>query len=319
MFSRILVPLETSPRSRKRRREWQRRSRAPRRLRLASSSHTKCLRTMGVLAAKRSDAKTPEETLYVRSLAEKLEKNASVTVDGWWRSANPSMSSVAARARSMLTDCHDVARPHGAQPHVVRQCGRRRRARSVRSGANVAASRRKARRTRRHPALPSNPVALDGSATSSAILDAAGDMARASSGTLILARVITPVPLFASNEGRPVYPTAIVDEDATQQARERRPRRAGRTRTLIRRWTEDRDRRCDWRDRSATEILELAKEKGADLIAITTRGRGASRLVVGSVADKICARRICRCWFFIRTRPREAQTFPLASDSLRNF
>ena len=37
----------------------------------------------------------------------------------------------------------------------------------------------------------------------------------------------------------------------------------------------------------ASEILELANEKGADLIAITTRGRGASRLVVGSVADKI--------------------------------
>jgi nucleotide-binding universal stress UspA family protein len=37
----------------------------------------------------------------------------------------------------------------------------------------------------------------------------------------------------------------------------------------------------------ATALLDLARARGADLIAMTTNGRGMSRLIVGSVADKL--------------------------------
>ena len=40
-------------------------------------------------------------------------------------------------------------------------------------------------------------------------------------------------------------------------------------------------------DRAADAILERAHSDGADVIALSTRGRGASRLLVGSVADKV--------------------------------
>ena len=40
-------------------------------------------------------------------------------------------------------------------------------------------------------------------------------------------------------------------------------------------------------DRAADAILERAHGVGADVIALSTRGRGASRLLVGSVADKV--------------------------------
>jgi len=130
-------------------------------------------------------------------------------------------------------------------------------------------------------------VPLDGSTASSAILNAAGNMARVSGGTLVLARVIMPVPLLAFSEGMSMYPTAIVDEDATEQIAD-----------TAREELEDLARSLE-RDglkvetdvvvgeRIANDILRMAKTENADLIAITTHGRGASRLVVGSVADKI--------------------------------
>ena len=54
----------------------------------------------GVLAASWSDAKTPEESIYVRTLAEELAKSANVTVNGCVETGHPSMSSVVARVRS---------------------------------------------------------------------------------------------------------------------------------------------------------------------------------------------------------------------------
>ena len=39
--------------------------------------------------------------------------------------------------------------------------------------------------------------------------------------------------------------------------------------------------------RIAPAILDFAAQTAVDLVALTTRGRGASRLIVGSVADKV--------------------------------
>jgi len=130
-------------------------------------------------------------------------------------------------------------------------------------------------------------VPLDGSTTSSAVLTAAGDMARASGGTLVLARVITPIPSLAGSEGISMHRVPIVDDDATEQAVNiARAELADAARSL---------ERAGLRvepdvvvgERVAHELLEMATSRNADLIAMTTNGRGASRLVVGSVADKI--------------------------------
>jgi nucleotide-binding universal stress UspA family protein len=40
-------------------------------------------------------------------------------------------------------------------------------------------------------------------------------------------------------------------------------------------------------------IVQVAGERGSDLIAMTTHGRGASRLLIGSVADKVIRGTTC--------------------------
>jgi nucleotide-binding universal stress UspA family protein len=40
-------------------------------------------------------------------------------------------------------------------------------------------------------------------------------------------------------------------------------------------------------DRLAPTLLDLAKTRDIDLVALSTHGRGVTRLVVGSVADKL--------------------------------
>jgi nucleotide-binding universal stress UspA family protein len=39
--------------------------------------------------------------------------------------------------------------------------------------------------------------------------------------------------------------------------------------------------------RIARAILDFAEQTAADLVALTTHGRGASRLILGSIADKV--------------------------------
>jgi nucleotide-binding universal stress UspA family protein len=58
-------------------------------------------------------------------------------------------------------------------------------------------------------------------------------------------------------------------------------------------------------DHAATGILEAAAEHGADLLAMTTHGRGASRLVLGSVIDKVL-RGSSAAMLVVRPEPRAA-------------
>ena len=242
----------------------------------------------GVLAASWRDAKTPEESRYVRTLTEELAKGANVAVDGCVATGKP-VDVICRRAREIDADLI-VMTSRGRTGLSRMWLG------SVADGVIREAS---------VPVLLLRPideshhlhsdaplfrrilVPLDGSTTSSAILAAAADMARAGGGTLVLARVITPIPSVAANLGMSMHPAPIVDDDATEQAVDiARAELADVARSL------ERDGLRVETDvvigeRVAHELLEMAKAKSADLIAMTTRGRGASRLVVGSVADKI--------------------------------
>jgi len=287
MFSKILVPLDQSPLAEQATHvaaAIARASKADVGLVLAHEM----ARYDGVLAASWSDAKTPEESIYVRSVAEELAKASTVKVDACVETGKP-VDVICRRAREIGADLI-VMTSHGRTGLSRMWLG------SVADGVVREASVPvlMLRASEEPPGRDTDTllfhrifVALDGSPTSSAILAAAADMARASGGTLILARVITPVPLFASNEGRPVYPTALVDEDATQQAADSALEHLA---NLARPLEQDGlkiETVVVVADRVANQLLELAKEKNADLIAMTTRGRGASRLVVGSVADKV--------------------------------
>lgn len=127
-------------------------------------------------------------------------------------------------------------------------------------------------------------VALDGSSESQEILPLAKAMAKLFNSRLTLLRVIPPPFPVPS----PYIPHAAqefkVHEAETEAAREALEREA--TALAAEGLRVEVETRPG--PHPAQGILEFAEEAGVDLIAMTTRGRGGvSRLVLGSVADKV--------------------------------
>lgn len=132
-------------------------------------------------------------------------------------------------------------------------------------------------------------VALDGSRAAEAVLEAVRALRFSGDAEVRLVQVVTPVPLPMVG-----YPDAVMlagmprDDDATDE------RVTAAARYLARvAWTF----RGEAAGKVATKVIvapaagaaivDAAREFDADLVALTSHGRGASRLVVGSVADNI--------------------------------
>jgi nucleotide-binding universal stress UspA family protein len=160
-------------------------------------------------------------------------------------------------------------------------------------------------------------VPLDGSDAAAAALDQACTVARAGKSALILVRVVTPIPAevnLAATAG-----VVLTDTEATQRlvdeaqqyvdglADALRSREPMRVETLV-----ELVPVIAPLSPVASIIATLARELRADLVALTTHGRGASRLLVGSVGDKVlhdthCALLICH--------GRVSATSPMAKDA----
>jgi nucleotide-binding universal stress UspA family protein len=65
-------------------------------------------------------------------------------------------------------------------------------------------------------------------------------------------------------------------------------------------------------DSVAQAILEVAEAQGADLLAMSTHGRGASRLLVGSMADRLLSHSTLPVLLF-RPQHHEATPYTVAS------
>lgn len=127
-------------------------------------------------------------------------------------------------------------------------------------------------------------VPLDGSAVAEAIIPAASRLARSLDLEIVLLRAVRDEPPRVVDSGRHI----VIDSTAqqTQEAEAYLHSIAGRlsgegfrVRTLVR--TGD----------AAREILEGARECDAQLVAMTTHGRGAlGRLVHGSVTEAVLHR-----------------------------
>jgi nucleotide-binding universal stress UspA family protein len=132
-------------------------------------------------------------------------------------------------------------------------------------------------------------VLLDGSIRSKEILESAAALAICSGATLSLLRVVQPVKLLTIETAIPfAFPLSAEDEVATRRMAER----ARYELNEIARDLSDRDLASV--DASvvidhdiARAITDFAKGSGVDAIAMTTHGRGASRLLFGSVADEL--------------------------------
>ena len=235
------------------------------------------------------DAKDPEETIYIRATADELARGAGITVSGVVQTGLPD-EVICRRAHEVNADLI-VMTSHGRTGLSRAWLG------SVADAVvrNASVPVLMLRATERVTGRPHDTrlfhrilVPVDGSTTSSAIVGTAADMAKATGGSLVLARVIIPVPLFVFDAGMPAYPTSVIDPEATQQLADLA--RQDMT-TLAQRIEQEYgvtvETVVEIADRAAACILDLAKAKGADLVAMTTHGRGASRLVIGSVTDKV--------------------------------
>ena len=139
-------------------------------------------------------------------------------------------------------------------------------------------------------------VALDGSPVAEQVLPCLAALAERFGSTLILVRAFLPVESPAAMVppavgGVPLDPTQVEDtiefEDQEAMTYLERVATALRLRGLVAR-TE-----CP-QDLAADAIVEVARRTNADLIALTTHGRGGlSRLVHGSVAESVL--RAARC------------------------
>lgn len=133
-------------------------------------------------------------------------------------------------------------------------------------------------------------VPLDGSANAAEVLPTALGLAQANRAKLSLLRVVPPIPAVVALD--PAMPAAfgpiIPDEAATRELVHDVRAQLDATADRLRERTGV-DARAHIRvaEQVADEIVDFAIGEGADVIAMSTQGRGASRLLIGSVADKV--------------------------------
>ena len=133
-------------------------------------------------------------------------------------------------------------------------------------------------------------VPLDGSALSTDIVGSAMELAKLSDARVTLLRVVAPLPLMSTFEpDLPyAYSAVIPDEAATNHLVELLRTEVGKLAARLHDETRlTVDANVVVETHTARAIVDYAKGNAVDLIAMATHGRGASRLVLGSVADKV--------------------------------
>lgn len=132
-------------------------------------------------------------------------------------------------------------------------------------------------------------VPLDGSALAADILVPATALAKCSGASLQLLRVVEPTPQIGIESGIPyAFPPSLIDDPATKRAEaEAKEQLADEARQL----GEQTGLTVDWHvlvePHAGPAIVDFARGHQSDVIALSTHGRGLSRFLVGSVADKV--------------------------------
>jgi nucleotide-binding universal stress UspA family protein len=133
-------------------------------------------------------------------------------------------------------------------------------------------------------------VPLDGSALAIGVLPAAMNLARAAHAAIVLLRVVPVVPVMTAYEPTvPVTSMPIVpDKAATQQLSDEAN---AEMESVSRRLHEDTGVAVEAQvvvaEQIAQSIVDQIGAKDVDVVAMSTHGRGASRWLFGSVADKV--------------------------------
>lgn len=132
-------------------------------------------------------------------------------------------------------------------------------------------------------------VPVDGSSLAADIVAPAVNLAKCAGATIELLRVVEPVPLVTADMGMPfAYPVMLQDDAATNHLLEGARFEVN---ELAKRLADSEAVKVNATALVAghvsNAIIDFARGHDVDLIAMATHGRGASRLVFGSVADKV--------------------------------
>ena len=131
-------------------------------------------------------------------------------------------------------------------------------------------------------------VTLDGSAASEEIIPFALDLARSEGGSLTLLRVVQPVVWISPTTGIPfAYSPMVYDEDLTKNVLANAEGEISNTKQRLQGKGYTVDAHVEVSDKVAQAIADFVKAHNVDMVAMSTHGRGASRLFLGSVADKV--------------------------------
>jgi nucleotide-binding universal stress UspA family protein len=132
-------------------------------------------------------------------------------------------------------------------------------------------------------------VPLDGSSLSEDILAPATELAACAGARVTLLRVVEPVPLILLEASLPfAYPPTVRDPEATARLVNEAKKQLDELARRVQTGAQIAVSAAVVEEGSAAHaILDYARTHEADVIAMSTHGRGASRLVMGSVADKV--------------------------------
>ncbi len=132
-------------------------------------------------------------------------------------------------------------------------------------------------------------VPVDGTPEALSVLDAATSLARSSGARLILLRVVPTVPLLTTDTSiASVYPTMFPDDVATAAlVNDAQRQLANVAHPIVERDGIAVEQHVVVAGAVAQTVLDFAIAASVDLIAMSTHSRGASRLLIGSMADKI--------------------------------
>ncbi len=137
-------------------------------------------------------------------------------------------------------------------------------------------------------------VTLDGSALAFEAVAPASELARIMDAELVLLRVVEPMSMVTFDAVGPaigtpmLYPPFIADDDATDRARiEAQEQLSTIARSVSGAERVPVETHVVVGRSVSSAIIEFAEGHAVDAIALSTHGRGVSRLIIGSVADQL--------------------------------
>lgn len=228
---------------------------------------------------------------YVEATARELSAGASVNATGTVLRGSPA-EKLSERARTIGADLI-VMTSHGRTGISRAWLGSVADTMIRRSEAPVLVLRPEAHPM--HPSLLHRSFAhvlvpLDGSALATDILPAAIALATTTKARMTLLRIVSPLPLISAYETTlPLgYAPFIRDQEATAKYAATVRKELESTAAHLSETTGLAvDAKVVIDDKAAQAIVDFTRATAADLVAMSTHGRGASRVLIGSVSDKV--------------------------------